>query len=95
MSHRALEVDDIVREIAAWVVDIHPPTAVSLACCAKSFEEPTLSVLWKIQELPTLIKTLPSDSWKHWPANPHVLKDNIVRGSLVDSLYSAQLLTNA
>jgi len=65
MSHRALVVDEVLREVTTWLADIHPPTAVSFACCAKFFEEASLSALWKIQdELPTLIKTLPPDSWK-------------------------------
>jgi len=79
MSHRALAVDEILREVTAFVTDIHHPTAVSFACCAKSFEEPALSALWKTQdELPTLIKTLPPDSWDLAP-NPR--KREIVRGS--------------
>ena len=69
MSHRALAVDDILREVAGWVVDTHPPTAISLACCAKTFEEPALSALWKIQdELWILIRALPPDSWDLRPA---------------------------
>jgi len=64
MPHRALTVDDILREVTVYVTDTHPPTTVALACCAKFLEEPALSPLWKIQnELPPLIKTLPPDSW--------------------------------
>ena len=71
MTHRALAVDEILREVAAHVTDVHPSTAVSLACCARSFEEPALSALWKIQdELPTLVKTLPPDSWDFLPLDP-------------------------
>ena len=70
MPHRALGIDEIFRELAAWVVDTHPPTAVSLACCVKSFEEPALRALWKTQiELPTLIKTLPPECWELRPQN--------------------------
>ena len=58
-------VDEILREVTAQVTKTHPPTAVALACCAKFLEEPTLSVLWKIQDgLPALIKTLSPDSWE-------------------------------
>jgi len=65
MPHRALMVDEILREVTARVTRKHPPTAVALACCSKFFEEPALSELWKTQqELPTLIKTLPPDSWE-------------------------------
>ena len=76
-SHRALMVDEILRGVTARVTRRHPPTAVALACCSKVFEEPALSALWKIQdELPTLIKTLPSDTWEL-----HIgeAEDNIVR----------------
>jgi len=70
MPHRALGIDDILREVAARVVETHVPTAVSLACCTKSFEEPALRALWKIQkQLPTLIKTLPPDCWEVLPPN--------------------------
>jgi len=61
MPHCALGIDEILRELAARVVDTHRLTAVSPARCTKSFEEPALSALWKIQvKLPLLIKTLPS-----------------------------------
>lgn len=83
MPHQVLEVDEILRVVAACVVDVHPPTAVSLACCAKCFEEPILSTLWKTQELPTLIKTLPPTSWKYQRAYPRESRVRIVRGSPV------------
>jgi len=71
MPHRALGIDEILREVAAWVVNTHPPTAVSLACCAKLFEEPALRALWETQkELPTLLKTLPPDCWESRPQSP-------------------------
>jgi len=80
MTHRALAVDEILREVIAYVIDIHPPTAVSLACCAKFFEEPTLSALWKIQdELRILIKTLPPDSWRLQPITASTALATIVR----------------
>ena len=81
MPHWALAVDEILREVIAHVIHIHPPTAVSLACCAKSFEEPALSALWKTQrELPTLIQTLPPDSWDLIPAGRRSM-GTIVRDS--------------
>ena len=65
MPHRALLVDEILRDVTARVASVNPPTAIALACCARFLEEPTLSALWKIQDtLPTLIKTLPPDSWE-------------------------------
>jgi len=83
MTHRALAVDEILREIIVHVVNTHPATAVSLACCAKSFEEPALSALWKTQtELPTLITTLPPDSWDLPPTASRHSKAIIVRDSL-------------
>ena len=80
MSHRALVVDEILREVTARVARMHPPAAVALACCSKFFEEPALSALWKIQDdLPTLIKTLPPDCWEL-----HIgeAEDSLVRNSL-------------
>jgi len=80
MAHRALVVDEILREVTAHVIDTHPPTAVSLARCAKFFEEPALSALWKIQnELWILIKTLPPDSWDLRPTIPSTALVTIVR----------------
>ena len=82
MPHRALMVDEILREVATRVTNVHRSTAVSLACCAKFLEEPTLSALWKIQdELPTLIKTLPLDSWELQPATTVEDREQIVRDS--------------
>ena len=75
-------VDEILREVTAQVTDVDPPTAVSLACCAKLFEEPALSALWRIQnELPTLIQTLPPDTWEVQPANTAKGEEQIVRDS--------------
>jgi len=70
LPHRALAVDEILREVTAYVTDTRPPTAVALARCAKFLEEPVLSALWKIQnELPPLIRTLPPDSWELLPVD--------------------------
>lgn len=80
--HRALVVDEILREVTAWVARIHPPAAVALPCCAELFEEPALSVLWKIQDkLLTLIKTLPPDSWELQPMKIGESEEKIVCGS--------------
>ena len=79
MPHRALMVDEILREVTARVAYTHSPTALSLACCAKFLEEPALSALWEYQQgLPTLIKTLPPDSWELQIGET---EDNIVRDS--------------
>ena len=80
MPHRALVVDEVLREVAGYATT-HPPTAVSLACSAKFIEEMALSTLWGQQyNLITLIKTLPPDSWAivSSPDNNH---DKIVRDS--------------
>ena len=40
-------------------------TAVALACCCKSFEDPALDALWRTQDrLLPLLKSLPGDVWK-------------------------------
>ena len=58
--------DEIVRLIACELVASGGrATAVALACCRKSFEDPVLRVLWGAQErLLPLLKTLPGDVWK-------------------------------
>lgn len=79
MPHRALGINEILGEVAAWVTKTHPPTTVSFACCAKSFEEPALRVLWRTQwELPTFTETLSSDSWEFRPLSPSEGKGEIV-----------------
>jgi len=63
--HACLNVDEILRLIAyelvasgRWV------TAVALACCCKSFEDPVLDTLWETQyRLTPLLKSLPGDVW--------------------------------
>ena len=86
MPHRALMVDEILREVATWVTDVHRLEVgfqPSLSCLLRQIpEEPTLSVRWKIQdELPTLIKTLPLDSWELQPATTVEDREQIVRDS--------------
>lgn len=63
MSQRALATDEILGEITTCL-GYHRSTLVSLACCAKSFEEPVLRVLWRAQDdLGILIRTLPLGVW--------------------------------
>lgn len=39
-------------------------TAVALACCCKTFEDPVLDALWETQErLLPLLEALPGDIW--------------------------------
>jgi len=66
--HPCLNVDEIVRLIAhELVVSSGERSAVSLACCCKSLEDPALDALWAKQEsLYPLLESLPSDvcQWK-------------------------------
>ena len=63
--HACLNVDEIVRLIASKLVGPGSrATAVALACCRKSFENPVLDVLWETQgKLIPLLKSLPGDVW--------------------------------
>ena len=61
--HACLQVDEIVRIIAYELVSSQGRTsAVALACCCRSFEDPALDALWETQHLLTpLLKTFPED----------------------------------
>ena len=61
--HTCLNVDEIVRLIACELVASEgKATAVALACCRKSFEDPVLDVLWVAQDkLLPLLKSFPED----------------------------------
>jgi hypothetical protein len=64
--HACLRVDEILRFLACELVGSETKaTAVALACCCKSFEDPALDALWGTQDrvLP-LLKSLPGDVWK-------------------------------
>lgn len=63
--HPCLYVDEIVRLIAGELVASGGrATAVALARCCKSFEDPVLDVLWQTQErLFPLFKSFPEDIW--------------------------------
>ena len=63
--HPCLNVDEIVRLIAGKLIESKTnATAVALACCRKSFEDPVLDVLWGTQDkLLPLLKSLPGDVW--------------------------------
>ena len=63
--HLRLNVDEILRFIARELVELEKATALSLACCCKSFEDPMLEALWETQDrLLPLLKSLPVDGWK-------------------------------
>ena len=65
--HTCLNVDEILRLIACELVASRGKgkvTAVALACCCKSLEDPMLDVLWVTQgRLLPLLKTFPEDVW--------------------------------
>ena len=64
--HPCLGVDEILRLLASELVASEAKaTAVALACCRKSFEEPALDALWETQDrLIPLLKCFPPDAWK-------------------------------
>jgi len=63
--HPCLNVDEIVRLIACELVASRGKrTAVGLASCSRSFEDPVLDTLWETQDqLHPLLKSLPGDVW--------------------------------
>jgi len=62
----SLTVDGILRLLARELVASDTKaTAVSLACCCKSFEDPMLDTLWETQErLTPLLECFPREVWK-------------------------------
>jgi len=64
--HPCLNVDEILRLLACQLVASEgSATALSLARCCKSFEDPALDALWGTQDqLVPLLKSLPGDVWK-------------------------------
>jgi len=63
--HACLNVDEIVRVIAyELVASGAKATAVALARCSKSFEDPVLDTLWETQgQLLPLLRSLPRNVW--------------------------------
>ena len=63
--HPCLNVDEIVRLIAGKLIESKTnATAIALACCCQSFEDPALDALWGTQDkLLPLLKSLPGDVW--------------------------------
>ena len=63
--HPCLKVDEILRLIVCELVKSEAKaTAVALACCSKSFEDPVLDALWETQDgLLPLLNSLPADVW--------------------------------
>ena len=61
MLPKVFEIDEILRQIATYVVHIDGPSAVSLACCCKALEEPVLGLYWEDRSLDALASVLPTD----------------------------------
>lgn len=59
MSHKIFGIDEILRPIAGYVVDLDGSSAIALACCCKAFEEPVLSMYWEHRSLDKLASVLP------------------------------------
>ena len=64
--HPCLNLDEILRLLAHILVESGAmATAVALALCCKSFEEPMLDELWGTQDrLTPLLESFPRDVWK-------------------------------
>lgn len=69
--HPCLSVDEILSHFAHELVASEAKgTAVALACCYRSFEEPVLDALWEAQErLTPLLKCIPQDVWEEEEGN--------------------------
>lgn len=63
--HACLSVAEILRAIATELVKSGArATAVALALCCKTLEDPVLDTLWKTQDqLLPLLKSFPGDAW--------------------------------
>ena len=61
MPHPIVEIDELVRLVIDYLVEISPRSAVSFALTCRSLEEPTLSALWRQQQrlLIPLLRVLP------------------------------------
>lgn len=79
MSHRCWGLDEIVRVIAANLVSNGAKaSAVSLASCSKSLEEPALSEVWRsLSSIAPLVKCFPPDVWE--------TRDEKLASSITDS----------
>ena len=66
MAHKCWGLDEIVRDIAACLVsDQARASAVSLAICSKSLEEPALGEVWRsLSSLAPLVKCFPPEVWE-------------------------------
>ena len=65
-AHPCLNVHEIPSPFARELAESEAKaTAVALACCCKSFEEPVLDALWETQErLTPLLRCIPQEVWE-------------------------------
>ena len=65
MPHPIFDIDELVRLVVDELVETCPRTAVSFSLTCRSFEEPTLSSLWKEEQysLTDLVRVLPNHVW--------------------------------
>ena len=63
--HACLRVDEITRLLACELIASEgKASAVALACCCRSLEEPVLDVIWGTQDrLYPLLVTFPASVW--------------------------------
>ena len=66
MAHRCWSFDEIVTAIAAnLVTDRAKASAVALASCSKSLQEPALGEVWRsLHGLVPLVQCFPPEIWK-------------------------------
>lgn len=80
MPHKVLTIDELLRLIAAYVVDTDPSSAVALACCCKAFEDPVLGLHWQYQSLDNLAAVLPTGILRRSgiDVSPHYVRTTIL-----------------
>ena len=64
--HQCLQLDDIVRLVAAEIINLERPSAVSFACTCSLIEATVMGVLWGSHQhdLINLFRCFPSDVWE-------------------------------
>lgn len=61
MLPRVFEIDEILRPIATYIIDLDGSSAIALARCCKTLKDPVLSLCWEDQSLDALAGVLPTD----------------------------------
>ena len=64
--HKCLEITDIVCLVAAEAVSSDRPSAISLACTCRAFEDAVMEILWGAHQtdLVNLLRCFPSEVWE-------------------------------